>query len=493
MQRVFRCFWNFGRQTMNRFARPAVVTPAPTSPVSTAPTASTASPIFPAKGQSNLDLEAEDTLLQGSALPANSCEEHGFAIGWDHAHHGLVPPAELLLEGSPISQGWRAGKAVFGARTLAASRPVRQWLALRLLAWRTGAALDEVAVTPNHLKQIDNTHCPITRSSLGGAAGSATAAQIDRVNPKAGYAAGNLVVLSHAAAAARRGLTAQQTVRRAQQAERTQAMGLPTEDLNAAAWWRLATLAAFATPLPYAEAARLPLAVLPPNRARVLNVAQCLQALLTLQFTLPQWSERMSAFASWLPPEHGLRTDFHLFIGALAPRAIEAQQQPQSAGSDLRRALEDAWLQPRVQRRWLQFALALGEARASILAERLANLPLPGKAARWHGVQQALDGWALPQAPATWAPAGLSAPSNASSAKVALNAPTQAVSPHLELAPALNAALSAASVPPLKTPPARSLTRPSVVPAQRPFPRSPVQVPPAAPLAPPASRPETGR
>ncbi len=483
------------------------------------PTAAPAAPAAAATAnittQTPLDLGTADALIQGETLPAHSCEEHGFAIGWDHAHHGLVPPAELLLDGSPVSQGWRAGKAVFGARTLAAGRPVRQWLGLRLLAWRTGAAFDDAALTPNHLKQIDNSHCPITRCALGGTVGTATAAQIDRVNPQAGYAAGNLVVLSHAAAQARKDLTAEQTFKRAQLAERTQALGLPTDDsgLNAAAWWRLATLAAFATPMPYAQAARLPLAVLPPNRARVLNVALCLQALLTLQFTLSTWSERMTAFASWLPADPGLRTDFHLFIGALAPRAIEAQaqvhvgtqlgaqngvqfgaqanalQQAQSASPALRRALEDAWLQPRVQRRWLQFALALGEARASILAERLANLPLPGKAARWHGVQQALDGWALPQTAASLAAAALSsAPTHSNTA------PSESVRYTLPLALSNSAARQAAAAEaPLKAPPARSMTWPTAVPAQRPFPRSPVLVPPPAQPALPANRPETAR
>ena len=59
---------------------------------------------------------------------AEAHDSTGFDLGWDHAHHGLVPPAELLLDGTPIGQGWRAGKAVFGRRTLAATRHVRLWL-----------------------------------------------------------------------------------------------------------------------------------------------------------------------------------------------------------------------------------------------------------------------------------------------------------------------------------------------------------------------------
>ena len=53
------------------------------------------------------------------ATPATDLgDQAGFQIGWDHAHHGLVPPAGLLLDGTPIGQGWRAGRAVFGRRTL---------------------------------------------------------------------------------------------------------------------------------------------------------------------------------------------------------------------------------------------------------------------------------------------------------------------------------------------------------------------------------------
>ena len=37
-------------------------------------------------------------------------------------------PPELLLDGTPVSQGWLAGKAVYGARTLSCTRHTRQWL-----------------------------------------------------------------------------------------------------------------------------------------------------------------------------------------------------------------------------------------------------------------------------------------------------------------------------------------------------------------------------
>ncbi|MFY9512128.1 MAG: hypothetical protein WAQ05_14255, partial [Rubrivivax sp.] len=120
----------------------------------------------------------------------------GFDLGWDHAHHGLVPAAELLLDGTPIGQGWRAGKAVFGTRTLKPTRAVRQWLALRTQAWKRGLAFETTQVTAHYLAQIDGTHCPVTRQPLGGAPASADAPVVVRLQPEAGYAAGHLAVLS---------------------------------------------------------------------------------------------------------------------------------------------------------------------------------------------------------------------------------------------------------------------------------------------------------
>ena len=48
----------------------------------------------------------------------------------------------------------------------------------------------------------------------------------------------------------------------------------------------------YATPLPHAVAAALPMLVLPPPRLRLLNAVQCLQALLTLQFTREGYTQR---------------------------------------------------------------------------------------------------------------------------------------------------------------------------------------------------------
>lgn len=319
--------------------------------------------------------------------PADSCiDRTGFQIGWDHAHHGLVPPPGLLLAGTPIGHGWRAAKAVFGHRTLAAGRHTRSWLALRTLAWRQGISFDLQQVTPNYLAQIDSPRCPILRTPLGGASGEADAAVIHRINPHAGYAAGNLAVVSRRAAVVREQVDVLQALRRAHRL----CGGETDSGLDAAAWLRLATLRSFATPLPFFEAARLPLALLPPNRVRVLNAAQGLQSLLTLQFAAPGWSARTRAIAELLP-QHTLRHDYNLFIGAIAPRVLEAGAQ----GVALRQVLEDAWLGERVQRRWQHLVLCLGEAGTRTMLDRATAHGLAAVRTLNHGDEQAVDGWAL--------------------------------------------------------------------------------------------------
>ena len=317
--------------------------------------------------------------------PTDRC---AFDIGWDHARHGLVPPAEMLHADTPVCQGWMAGKAVFGRRTLACGRHTRQWLALRLRAWREGVVFDEQAVTPNYLGQIQSQHCPVLRTPLGGAPGCAEAAVVERINMQAGYAAGNLVLMSALAAAARRGVDVAHAVRLARQCEST---GEASQGLSASAWWRVAALTSYAQFLPLAEAAALPMAMMPPNRVRLLNAAQGLQALLTQSFASPGWSKRCLALAQLLPA-HTLRQDFNLFVGAMAPRVLEAEDDPRAR----RLALEDAWLHERVQRRWQHFILSLGAQATQTMLSVATEMKWPGLRVQEHSAAQATEAWGLP-------------------------------------------------------------------------------------------------
>ena len=317
----------------------------------------------------------------------------GFDLGWDHARHGLLPPPEQWLDGNPLYQGWRAGKACFGERTLHASRRVRLWLALRVHAWLRHRAFELAEVTPHYLGQIEVAQCPITRLALAQADVS-----VDRVCDQAGYAAGNLAMMSvqaNQAKGARRWDEALAQVHRAEAADDGRVDGLP-----AAAWARLATLISFVTPLPHEQAARLPLHVLPPNRMRLLNPVQGLQALVTRELGRPDGMRRLRELAALLPSD-SLRLDFHRLLSAMLPRRLEAGRDADAWA--LRHALEDAWSDGRVNRCWQRLALQLDEALIERLLQRCANGALCGTRVLLHELERATEGWALERG--GWAPA----------------------------------------------------------------------------------------
>lgn len=326
-------------------------------------------------------------------------------LGWDYAHHGQVPPAEQMLPGHPLRQGWEAGRAAFGSRTLKATRQVQQWLHLRLQAWHSGQAFEEVQVTPNFLGQIDRARCPVTREALslalGQAARTETDATITRLNERAGYAAGNLACLSRRAAQAKAGqrwsdARLQSVLAQARQgSEPPQVASGPA--LAAAEWARLAVLMSFATPLPHEVAATLPLLVLPPNRLRLVNPIQGLQALITQQLMQHGFAVRIAQLTSLLPGLE-LRRDFHLFFHTLLPRAWQGGRP--TSDEEMRDRLEDAWQNADVLRRWQRFASQLSAEQADQLLRRLVAKGLAGTARRteWHPPARATEGWALEQA-----------------------------------------------------------------------------------------------
>jgi len=242
----------------------------------------------------------------------------GFEIGWDYAHYRLTPPPEALADGHPVRQGWQAGGATFGARTLKPTRHVRKWLQLRLSAWRRGRAFEGTLVTPNFLAQIDVPVCPVTRVVLTHSSGSGSDASVDRVCNQAGYAAGNLAVISTRANEAKADLGCRDALTVVRQLE---ASGMDTLDgLDALQWSRLGVLMSFVTPMGHAEAACLPLLVLPPNRLRLINAVQALQAVVTLAFTQPQAVPRMRELMTQAPAV--ARHDFQVFVLTLQARRL---------------------------------------------------------------------------------------------------------------------------------------------------------------------------
>jgi len=330
----------------------------------------------------------------GIQVPARvqpASESLGLALGWDFAHHGQTPPPEHLFATSPLRQGWQAGAATFGHRTLRAPRHTQMWLLLRTHAWSRGRSFEDVQLTPNYLHQIDTAFCPITRAPLNNRRGDAHERSIDRVRDDAGYAAGNVAMLSRAANAAKAGhahASAAEVARSVAAGPLHSIAGLGAEE-----WQRIAVLTSFVTELPHAEAALIPLTVLPPNRLRLFNPIQALQALLTRQMATPGWSQRLACIETMLPSDE-IRGHFNRFVLALAPRVLTAQSaiDPQQ----IRSALEDAWTQPLLLKRWVRFALQLTAAQAESLVHLAASKRLVhGLHVAQHANAAATEGWAI--------------------------------------------------------------------------------------------------
>jgi len=251
-----------------------------------------------------------------------TAHEHiGFELGWDYAHYRMVPPAPYAQEPSALRNGLLAGQAAFGARTLAATRPVRKWLQLRLHAWLRGRSVELIQVTPNYLQQLDVSHCPITRVSLSAATLDSSDASVDRVRNDAGYAAGNLAVMSTKANHAKAAYGFHDALRFVKQIESGKLGGI--DGLTAAQWSRVAVLSSFVEPMPHDDACIIPMLVLPPNRLRLFNPAQALQAFISQQLLSPGWSHRASRFEALLPGKPAKRA-FLTFFHALLPRVLEA-------------------------------------------------------------------------------------------------------------------------------------------------------------------------
>ena len=323
--------------------------------------------------------------------PTLTAHEHiGFELGWDYAHYHLVPPAPYAQEPSALRNGLLAGQAAFGKRTLLASRQVRKWLQLRLHAWLRGRSVELIQVTPHYLQQIDVSHCPITRVPLSISTLDSSDGSIDRVRNDAGYAAGNLAMMSTKANHAKAAYGLRDALHFVERIEAGALGGI--DGLSAAQWARVAVLCSFVEPLPHEEACTLPLLVLPPNRLRLFNPVQALQAFVSLQLLKPGWSHRISRLEDLLPGKPARRA-FQSFFHALLPRVLEAglNSDPLHA----RWAVEDAWRNPLVLQRWTSFATLLSAAQCEALVAKATARKLGTLRVEHASDEQATDGWNL--------------------------------------------------------------------------------------------------
>jgi len=334
------------------------------------------------------------TINTNTSTSLTTHEHIGFELGWDYAHHSVTPPAPYAQEPSPLRHGWLAGQASFGLRTLEPTRHVRKWLQLRLHAWLRGRGVELVQVTPNYLQQIDTSHCPITRMPLSSATMEGSDASIDRVRSDASYAAGNLVVMSTKANHAKAAYGFRDALQFMKQVEAGDLGGI--DGLSAEQWARVAVLCSFVEPLPHDEACTLPMLVLPPNRLRLFNPVQALQAFISQQLMVPGWSHRVARLEDLLPGK-AVKRAFQVFFHALLPRVLEAGVSGKSAtdAQALRWAIEDAWRNPLALQRWTAFASQLTAAQCENIVARAGARKLGAQQVQQMSDEQATDGWNL--------------------------------------------------------------------------------------------------
>ena len=340
-----------------------------------------------------MTLNTFQTFTDAATDPAHQ-PDTGFELGWDYAHYGTVPPADHLHPLSPVRQGWEAGRDSFGRRTLQANRFTRKWLQLRLNAWLRGRVFEGQQVNPAFLRQIDVAVCPVTREVLTHGTGEPSDASVDRVFNNAAYAAGNLAVMSTRANRAKSAYgvdDAMAFVRQIEVGPLDQRTG-QIDGLSAEHWARIAVLTSFATPMPHARAANLPLLVLPPNRLRVLNPVQSLQVMLSLQFTRAGHARRCAALAGLMPTAEA-RYAFNAFMHTLLARRLAAGRIADAVAE--RHAVEDLWRDPLINQRWQRLALRLTPDDCERIGRMAASRGLAGSGVRWLTAESATDGWAL--------------------------------------------------------------------------------------------------
>jgi hypothetical protein len=151
----------------------------------------------------------------------------------------------------------------------------------------------------------------------------------------------------------------------------------------------VAVLCSFVEPMSHDDACIVPMLVLPPNRLRLFNPVQALQAFISQQLLAPGWSHRASRFEALLPGKPARRA-FLTFFHALLPRVLEASR---SGAHQTRWAVEDAWRNPLVLKRWTAFARLLSAEQCEALVAKATARKLGSLRVQQLDDEQATEGW----------------------------------------------------------------------------------------------------
>ena len=132
--------------------------------------------------------------------------------------------------------------------------------------------------------------------------------------------------------------------------------------------------------------------MLPPNRLRLFNPIQALQAFVSRQLLAPGWSQRIARFEPLLPGKPAQRA-FQMFFHALLPRVLEAGRN--EAPEQARWAVEDAWRHALVMKRWSAFARLISPAQCEAVLTRAAAKRLALQRVEQLDAAAATEGWNL--------------------------------------------------------------------------------------------------
>jgi len=261
----------------------------------------------------------------------------------------------------------------------------QRWWRLQGRARREGRAVEPLLVTPRLMARIDATTCPVMREPMAPRSRQAVPLRHD-----ADVAAGHLVTLGPVAAAA--AAACPDWAGAWAMAEQLARDGGQAQGLGAQAWRRLAVLKSFVQPLTPAQAATLPLCVLPPARLRVLSPVQSLQVVMTLALTAADRVDRLMALidSAGDPDLRVTARVFALTLLARCPPGLEAL-----ASAAQRTALEDLWDDELLLRRWHRLAGRLDDAQAGAWLRRARSLWADER--RWRPVAADVvtQGWSL--------------------------------------------------------------------------------------------------
>ncbi len=158
--------------------------------------------------------------------------EAGRRLGHDLHRLSCIAPQPTWPQ--PVREGFAAAAAGPGMRPRQDDRFLRKWLQLRLGALVRGRSVAP-DVTVALLRQLDVSHCPVTREPLTHGTRQGTDASVDRLNNDGAYAATNLAMLSARVNRAKGARSFDEVWALSQRAE-------PTAGLAPRAWLRLAVL-----------------------------------------------------------------------------------------------------------------------------------------------------------------------------------------------------------------------------------------------------------